>query len=634
MNKTKSNIKLTKWSFIIITILSTHTVLGQTTMDKIISYDKLNFGNGYNSVTHEEFLDVIKYKNIKESTELFSEAKGNNGTLEISWAYTKDDLKKIMNLSTSIDLDIKYKGFSSSNKYKSTIYKETKFSKISETAVISASYANEPLILLNPKMKKKLVRLAKRDSIGFMKKYGDCFVSKIYTGGELYAILSFESTNAFQKKKNTKYFESVNKYAGNKLSYKSTSTEENTIENDVKKKYIKIYTSGGGDLKNIDNINKFIDYASTFKSEVRTDAYPSVLYVELTPYESLPNFPRINFTQIRDIQKKFIDNGLNLHNKISENQNLADFVISNQDMYEDSDIENAKDYIITSTQKLEEIVDFLEIVKFDFTKSDELFDDLEKLAENITFEAIIDYPFFNGKPQKLTTDVNGNFQTIYNDTGKFDGKLSLQIFGELASKDKYSGKLKIKPVVYSNSQEYKYRKKKTRGNWRGTKKWYLAIYEKYSNPYYLIRFTDVETNVIVDEIKWDGTPIKVIKNAKISFKLVNPNSYLMSLYKGRWKYYNSSSFKSGPRFTNVTRPDNEDLNAPKVVITDLDSKEEMTAELQSLEINGAQNNSDNDFTKVSVKNIDAKNKKKMILKDGYFVYKTYEETNKKDENKN
>ena len=108
----------------------------------------------------------------------------------------------------------------------------------------------------------------------------------------------------------------------------------------------------------------------------------------------------------------------------------------------------------------------------------------------------------------------------------------------------------------------------------------------------------------------------------------------MSLYKGRWKYYNSSSFKSGPRFTNVTRPDNEDLNAPKVVITDLDSKEEMTAELQSLEINGAQNNSDNDFTKVSVKNIDAKNKKEMILKDGYFVYKTYEETNKKDENKN
>lgn len=95
----------------------------QKSLDKILSYDKLNFGNGYNSTTSQEFFGVINYKNTENSTEILSNALGNTGFIDVHNVENKYELKKTLDISTSVDLNLKIKGLSSDNSFKSKIIK-------------------------------------------------------------------------------------------------------------------------------------------------------------------------------------------------------------------------------------------------------------------------------------------------------------------------------------------------------------------------------------------------------------------------------------------------------------------------------------------------------------------------------
>ena len=59
-----------------------------------IVYDKLSFGNGYNSVTGKEHFGVMNYENATKSTEVIAGALGNSGIVTMEIVEDRESLKK------------------------------------------------------------------------------------------------------------------------------------------------------------------------------------------------------------------------------------------------------------------------------------------------------------------------------------------------------------------------------------------------------------------------------------------------------------------------------------------------------------------------------------------------------------
>ncbi|WP_378181094.1 hypothetical protein [Aquimarina sp. SS2-1] len=490
--------------------------------EKIIAYDKLSFGNGYNSSTSQEFYGTIEYENTDNSTEILSKAYGNTGFVEIKSVDNKYQLKNTLDISTKVDLNLKIKGFSSENTFKSRVYKESTFSSFDQTVVIKAKYVNEPRIIINPKIRKELIQLAKESPIDFMKRNGDMFVSKIYTGGEVYAYLKLHSRDRHEKERNEKFIKSINSYVGNKLSIESKTISTKDEKNTSNFKQAYVFTAGGGKTPNELNMDKFLDFASNFKEQVNPKAKPVILYVELSPYESLPDFPKIDFSPIRVKQKEFLENSALLYTSIEESIQNSKYVIENPKYFERTDFNQSNDTITFYKEKLKELKNLVELCKGNFENC--TMSALDSYAIIEKYSPIIDYPYNISSQKQLSVDTN-NQQLIIDNTLQNGHKYYLTIKGSIKSRPHFNDSNAIcKDPVFDYEYKWVGTKKKVKKRFlRKTKRWYYPIYQGYSKPYFLIQIINPNTNEILRKINWTGDPIALEDNVKVTATLVNPN---------------------------------------------------------------------------------------------------------------
>jgi len=574
--------------------------------DKIFVYEKLNFGNGYNSATLKEYLNVIDYKNLKESTELIANASGSSGYVEVNYNETKTAYRKSLNLSLKAELDFVIDGLKSDSDYKKTIYKETKIDNLNQNVVVKSIYVNEPIVLLNAKMKKEILDLAAEDEKKFMKKYGDMFVTKIYTGGELYANFSLSKYDETHKKEVTEWVKSLNTYGDFKLSgeWESRTTVQNISNTLVKD--IKVFTQGGAFTKSIKNSEQLIDAAFEFKSKVY-DA-PVVLFVELSPYESLPGFPEsFDFSDIRIKQKNYLDKCLELFDRIDRSLSSAQNVTRLYNKYSPFKLKQADSVIQKYSQIRDTVQAFCENCIYDFETCE--INELDRYNSIPLFEPTVDFPYNIKHTRDLSIIVDEEVPILDN-TYPEANSYALIVDGHIQFSLRDSpNTFNVTTPNYLKEKRYVGKERRNVPVAFGKKRKHIKTYEEYSRPYYEIIYRNKDTKEFISSQPWTGTPVNLVPNVSLSIRLVNPQSRLVNSGGGLIRrispYYSSTSVsQGGPK-------------VPRVIVSNNNSGEKINPVNKEplFKTVGAKV-----FSNAATSTLN----QALILKNGYWVYDNYD----------
>lgn len=575
--------------------------------DKTIVYEKLNFGNGYNSATMHEYFGVIKYDNYKESTELIANAQGNTGFVNVSLNEDKTTLRQTMNMSFKAELDFMIKGLKSNNDYKNEVYRETKFTALNQNVVVKSVYTNEPIVLINPEMREKILEEARGNEIKFMKKYGDVFVSKIFTGGELIASFQLSSVNQYEKEENTRWAKSLNEYADFKLS--GEWEKKTTFEKDKNSlvKDVKVITKGGGSIGTITNNEQLVEEAFKFKEKVGESAV--VLFVELSPYESLPGFPQdFNFSPIRINQKDYLISVSEMLGRIETSMNNARIVLERRTLFNTLDIKQANETLKKYSIKQNELKLLGENCINNFENCN--ITELKNYYTLNLYTPSIKYPFNIEIDKNFPLIPDKEFQ-VQNNTFPEANKYFINILGQISfvARDNPSELITSEPKFLKESR-YAGRDSRNVPVMIGKKKKYINIWENYSKPYYELVYRNIKTNDVVSVEPWTGTPINLKPNYRLNIRLVNPNSNIVN-NKGNLRRRISPFYKT----SSITQYGN---SKPRIIIS-------KASEVNNTKVfkNAVMVVSDNLGQSYSIKEREDK-KPKMVLKNGYWVLENYD----------
>ena len=354
-----------------------------------------------------------------------------------------------------------------------------------------------------------------------MRRNGDMFVSKIYTGGEVYAYLKLHARDQLEKQRNEQLFKSVNSYLGNKLSLEKKVISTKEEKNSAKVQNAYIFTSGGQATPNQLDMDTFLDYASNFKVNVSPDEKPIIMFVELSPYESLPDFPEFDFSPIRVSQKNFLEIGSILYTNLEKSLNNAFFVQDNYKYFDKEDLQNAVDTLDYFQGKILELTNQLDYCMNSFENCS--LDTLNYFQSIESFEPVIDYPYnieskvnlqlTEGQPTLIeqNTNIEGSQYYLI-----IDGTIKSRIYND---KNIYS----CKDPTYNYDYKWIGTKKKVKKRFlQKTSRWSYPIYSGFTKPYFLIKFLSPQTEEILREIRWTGQPIALENNVKVTVELINP----------------------------------------------------------------------------------------------------------------
>ncbi|MFD0862020.1 hypothetical protein ACFQ1M_07360 [Sungkyunkwania multivorans] len=486
----------------------------------IIVYDKLNFGNGYNSATGTEYFGVMNFDGAIKSAEIMANARGNSGIVTMQILETKESLKKALGITAKVDLDFKIFGVTSENSLKAKMYRETEFNDFQQNAVLKAQYSNEPLVMIGPSVKEDLIELATRDPETFMRTCGDMFVSRIYTGGEMHALFSLHSRNSNEKKQNELFFESVNTYLGNKLSASVDVKQLEEKQKNTKNINTTVITEGGGKTPTTAKLEDFITYANEFKEQVSADNRAVILYVELSPYESIAGFPKINFNEIRVKQRSYLDLATSMYDDLEASIDNAEFVQKYPEVFEEHDLKLADSVRSFFPIKQAELASLILRCQTDFSLCDQ--ENLEPFSLVELFGPDVELPEWPGEQKPLPVDPDGFVQVTDN---TMDGRI-LSIDGDLEIKRNTKTKAFCNSPKYERQVQMYGREKVKEAGWF-TDAEYQNIYAVYEYPYYWVRYRDVSTNKIIKEFAWSGNPQETEKNVVIEIELRPGVHYLV-----------------------------------------------------------------------------------------------------------
>ncbi len=492
-------------------------------------YEKLNFGNGYNSTTGKTFFGVIEFAGSNSDIELMAGARGNRGEVSLEILESKEDLKKSLNVTAEAELDMIIYGITSKNSLKLKTVRETEFSDFSQHAVIKARYVNEPLVLINPRVKKEWIDLAKSDPETFMRTCGDMFVSRIYTGGELYSIFSLSSQDSNEKTQNELFFKSANSYLTTSFT---ASIDAKTVNEKIKKtKNIKtsIITEGGGRTPDGLELTDFLKYAADFKEQVGADQRAVILYVELSPYESIAGFPRLDFSKIRVVQKQFLDLATNLVSSITEDKNTAEFVAAHTELFTDEDIEQGARVVGNYSESRNLLARLIADCRADPDYCD--LKDLQVFAEYEPYNPEIDFPEWKGEQTILPLKEASGWVTLTEDTQ--DGRI-LSINGDFELRRNTADSPDCRaPVYHQEIIPFGQQMTKEAGFWFWQNAQYRDVFLRFWYPYYEVRYLSLETGDVVRNFNYTG-PVQVEPNKKVQIRLQNPDAEMV--YKSGNQY--------------------------------------------------------------------------------------------------
>jgi len=503
----------------------------------MIVYDKLHFGNGYNSTTGQEHFGIIEYENVATNTEVVGGAMGNSGSVSMEILEDKESLKKSLNVNAKVDLNLKLYGVTSNNTAKVDLYKETSFDSFSQNALLKAEYINEPLVILNATVKEQWIELAKKNPDEFLRTCGDMFVSKIYTGGSVYTLFSMQSRDQHQKEQNEYFFESMNSYLGNQFNVQAKTTALEESSSSVKNTNTIVVTEGGGNTPESAELVDFIKYANEFKTQVTTDSRPVVLFVELSPFESIAGFPKtVDFNKIRVGQKEFLESATDYYDDIDHSLETAEFVKENTAYFDPVDLEEADSVLVTYTQLISEARLLINRCRSDFNDCDMALV-ANAVEDFIVYDPDIDFPSFIGDEKALPIEPSTEFVDLFPTTGDGTEEMMISIDGRVEARIGSNSQPKCLDVSYHEDRNNSvYKAMKINKSWWRTD--YVDAVELYYRPYYQFRYVDPDNNNnVLRTFRWNGTPFKAEPNVKVQVRLLNPASKL------QWRYdYGNQSY--------------------------------------------------------------------------------------------
>ena len=410
--------------------------------------------------------------------------------------------------------------------------RNTEFNSFSQHAILKASYVNEPLVLIKPEVKEELIALAKRDPESFMRTCGDMFVSRIYTGGELYTLYSLNSRDTNEKIRNDLFFETTNEYLGNTLDVSVEATAMNESSNSIKNINTTVITEGGFNTPETTNMEAYIKYANQFKEQVSADNRAVILYVELSPYESIAGFPKIDFSKIRVKQRGVLEAASNILYSLHEDRSNVDFVQEHPELFSLPDIARS----VVVTMRYEDQLPVIQKIISDCQADPDYcnMSDLDFFDRHIPFKPSFDLPEWVGERAILPLDSEQGWVTVYENTGKAGMFLSIQ--GELQMRqDAGDDNPQCNDPNYQTARiDYGQQHTHTSGALWWKKKHYRTIYQHYYYPYYKVRYVSLETGQVVSEFKWSG-PLDTEPNVRVDMAFVNPNYRLQYLSNNKYK---------------------------------------------------------------------------------------------------
>ncbi|MAW95307.1 MULTISPECIES: hypothetical protein [unclassified Leeuwenhoekiella] len=521
----------------------------------ITVYDKLNFGNGYNSTTGKTYFGVMEFAGSESDIELMAGAKGNRGEVTMEILESKEDLKKSLNVTAEAELDMIIYGITSKNSLKLKTVQDTEFSDFSQHAVIKARYVNEPLVLINPRVKQELIDLAQSDPETFIRTCGDMFVSRIYTGGELYSVFSLSSQDSNEKTQNELFFKSANTYLTTSFT---ASIDASTVNEKIKNtKNIKtsVITEGGGRTPDGLELTDYLKYAADFKEQVGADQRAVILYVELSPYESIAGFPKLDFSKIRVVQKQFLDLATNLVSSMTEDKNTAEFVAAHTELFTDEDSAQSQAVIANYPENKNLLARLIADCRADPDYCD--FKDLQVFAEYEPYNPQIDFPEWQGEQTTLPLKEASGWVTLTENTQ--DGRI-LSINGDFELRQNTTDSPDCRALVYRQEIiPFGQQMTEEGGFWWWQNAVYRSVFLRFWYPYYEVRYLSLETGDVVKTFNYSG-PVQVEPNKKVQIRLRNPDAELV--YKSGSKYNpigekaeKQLKYKRTPRMTIVENCD-------------------------------------------------------------------------------
>ncbi|MGB5693026.1 MAG: hypothetical protein WBM43_10500 [Flavobacteriaceae bacterium] len=496
-------------------------------------YEKLNFGNGYNSTTGQEYFGVLDFEGTALSAEIAASARGNRGQVTMEIVESESQLKTALNISAKADLNFKMGLWSSNNSLKLSTMRNTEFNSFSQHAILKASYVNEPLVLIKPQVKEELIALAERDPETFIRTCGDMFVSRIYTGGELYTLYSLNSRDSNEKTQNNLFFKTTNEYLGNTLDVTVEAEAMNESSESIKNINTTVITEGGFSTPVTTDMESYIKYANEFKEQVSSENRAVILYVELSPYENIAGFPKIDFGKIRVQQRGVLEASSNIVYMLNEDKNNADFVQEHPDLFSEEDMENS----IAVIQRYEDRLPLIQKIISDCQADPDYckMSDLDLFDGHIPFKPTFDFPEWEGERTLLPLVPEDGWVNVFENTGNKGMLLSIQ--GELEiRRDKKGTGLECYGAEYQDVHvDYIQEHTKTTGAWWWKKKHFRTIYKHHYYPHYKVRYIDRKTGQVLREFKWSG-PVNTEPNVRVEMALANPVSRLQ--YWSNKKYHN------------------------------------------------------------------------------------------------
>ncbi len=495
-------------------------------------FEKLNFGNGYNSSTGEAYYGVLDYKGVAEDTELVGGARGNTGSISVDLIETKEQFKCSLNLSASLELDFELGAWKSQNNVKLNALNETEFNDFSQNLVIKAVYENEPITIIQPRIREDLIELARTDPETFMRTCGDMFVSRIYTGGELYMVFNMSERDSRENSRNDQFIKSTNQYFTTTVNVEAKREAMEETSKKVSNLKTLVITNGGMSTPEKTSIESYLEYAGAFKEQVSNDNRAVVLYVELSPYENIAGFPQIDFSKIRVQQRQVLNATSDLLSLMRTDESNAQFVLEHKSYFTQEDVDQAIIALAEFEENSMVVSKILRDCKADPDACD--MKDLELFNDYEPFDPQVLFPSWTGDKYELpinyvinTRPVESDWITLIEQTdalekGKPKDRLSINDQIEIRMDETDDPECRF-PIGNQTGRALLFTTTRTTGMWWWKKTHRKSYYQEFEYPYYELRYVNPKTGQSLKRFKYTQ-PVEVEPNVMVQVRLVNPLS--------------------------------------------------------------------------------------------------------------
>ena len=277
--------------------VSTPFRLGNDLKMTDIQSDRLLIGTGYNSATGQKGGAVVQFDPDHEQQQLATaagEQPGQRVTFNLIQVSQTEQLKDALAVSASVSFGFGI--FSTDASY--SFLKTGSFSSFSSYLVVDVRVRNPAQVLRHALLTDAAKRYIRTGGVRFREFAGDQYVYGRITGGQLTAIVVFNSVSTSEQQTvRTAVSAAIAGFGGGQAQFASALQQLETVS----KSEIHLIRDGG--IEAIPDLPGLRQAALDFPTHVSQQRSPAVIALMTDSYSSVEDLPR-NFPSLAEIQKQ------------------------------------------------------------------------------------------------------------------------------------------------------------------------------------------------------------------------------------------------------------------------------------------------------------------------------------------